>query len=227
MSDPRYTTCIPHRAAEHVIRTYPNGCKEHAEYVIDGDVVGWRHWDEQGHLSREMPLKKGVAHGTEYSWYFDGILTSAEPYFEGKAHGIARQWSHDGKLLGSYTMLHGTGIDLWWQEREDGTSYVSEVYYLQDGQRHGFEWWLKHNQRSVSVERHWSQNLLHGIEREWGARGGLCRGYPRYWIHGKRVSKRDYECAAATDLPKYLAGENSPIRIFPSEIRERLTLPRV
>jgi hypothetical protein len=149
-------------------------------------------------------------------------LLSAEPYRNGLPHGAAKQWADDGTLIGTYTMKHGTGLDLWWCGGRE-CSYVTEARYLKDGKLHGFEWWLKADGKSVSEERHFAENLLHGIERSWNRAGRLRRGYPRYWIHGLRVSKRQYVRACSSDpsLPPFREAENRPERTFPPEVKVR------
>ena len=95
-----------------------------AEYVLSGEVVGFRFFMETGDVGIEMPIRNGVKHGTEY-WWDSGRLDWIQPYINGLPHGVAKQWSHyDGKLIGTYTMEHGTGIDLWRQERDDGSIYL-------------------------------------------------------------------------------------------------------
>ena len=113
-----------------------------------------------------------------YCWLGPGLLSSAEPYVDGLRHGTARQWDAKGRLIGTFRMLRGTGIDLWRQPLDDGRVYLSEVLYLQNGQRHGFEWWLEEDQLGVFIERHWLAGQLHGIEREWNHEG-RCRAATR------------------------------------------------
>jgi hypothetical protein len=142
-------------------------------------------------LADECPLKKGLIHGIQHRSDTPGKLRSAEPHSNGLPHGTARQWSNDGKLMGSYTMKHGTGIDLWWCD-ECGIPYLSEAGYLKDGKWHGFEWWLNHDQKSVGEKSHFRNNQMHGIERSWNHMGRLQRGYPRYWANDVRLTKRQY-----------------------------------
>jgi len=141
-----------------------------------------------------------VLHGIEYRADVPGKILSATPYFKGFLHGTAKQWSNDGKLIGTYTMKHGTGIDLWWNPRSDnGLPYLSEVHYYKKGKPHGFEWWLNEDQ-TVSVERHWRNGQEHGIERSWNQQGRLHRGYPRYWVNDVRVTK-SHTFARAPTIP--------------------------
>jgi antitoxin component YwqK of YwqJK toxin-antitoxin module len=191
---------------------------------LNGKVVGIRHFHETGELEDENPLRNGLLHGIVYRSDIPGKLLSAEPYANGFPHGKARQWSNEGKLIGTYTMRHGTGIDLWWCEcSENGLPYVSEVRYYKEGKRHGPEWLLNEDQRSVWSERHLRTGQMHGIERSWNQKGRLDRGYPRYWINDIRVTKSQYIRACAKDptLPPFRETDNRPQRRFPSEVIAR------
>jgi MORN repeat variant len=187
--------------------------------ILDGQVVGQRAYDSSGRLMRETPLENGHKHGREYIWDEKGHLESEEPYVNGQLHGLARQYNREGKVIGTYRFVRGTGYDVWRYEREDGTIGISEIHSIQDGARHGFEWWLCDDQRSVWHERHWRQGNVHGIERMWNREGRLKRGYPKYWIRNQAVSKREYSKAAEKDetLPKFREIENRPERRFPVE----------
>lgn len=192
--------------------------------LLDGRWVGQRAYDEDGNLRVETPIKDGHKHGREYIWNETGSLESVEPFFEGKQHGLAKQYGRKGKVIGTYRFTHGTGYDIWRWEREDGSTYISEVFRVQDGSLDGFEWWLNEDQRSVWHERHWQQGSFHGIERMWNIQKRLKRGYPKYWVNNQSVRKRDYLKAAEKDksLPKYRKSENQPRRKFPAEIEKIL-----
>jgi antitoxin component YwqK of YwqJK toxin-antitoxin module len=225
--DTAYVTAIPAEAEERIVERYEDGARKQAEYWLDGERVGARYFDASGAPDNEWAFRKGVPHGTRYVWHEPGQLASAEPYEEGVPHGTARQWSrYDGRLIGSYTLERGTGIDLWRQDWSDGSVELAEVHYMRNGRPHGFEWWLNEDQRSVWQERHWKDGERHGIERDWNIEGRLRRGYPRYWVQGERVSKRQYLRTAARDpsLPPFRAEENEPQRTFPPEVAEHLTL---
>lgn len=223
--DQPYASCIPPEAEERITGSYADGTRKEAEYWLSGQLVGSRQFHPTGALESEVPYQDGVIRGTRYRWDTPGRLLSAEPYERGVPHGVARQWSDDGRLIGTYTLERGTGIDLWWQEREDGSAYLAEVHFMRDGWPHGFEWWLAEDQQRVWIERHWSHGHRHGIEREWNGQGRLCRGYPRYWVNGERVTKRQYLRAAARDpsLPPFRPEENEPRRAFPPEVAQHLT----
>lgn len=224
---PRYRSFIPKTAIERVLTWHPNGVKHRVEYLVGDEVVGERHFFETGEPCSEKPLRRGKTHGTEYDWYEPGVLTFAEPYVEGLPHGTARQWI-DGKLVGTFKMVHGTGIDLWWQLDEDGTRRLTEVCYFRDGRPDGFRWWLVDEERRVFWESHYRQGQLHGVEREWNlGRWRLKRGFPKYWVNDEQVSKRAYLAACKRDptLPPFREEDNAPERQFPPEI-EKVLGPR-
>ncbi len=117
-------------------------------------------------------------------------------------------------------MKQGTGIDLWWQDHS-GFAYLSEARYVKDGKWRGFEWWLNDDRKSVMSESHFWNDRMRGIQRSWNrATGGLRRGYPKYWIHNQRVTKRQYVRACAKDptLPPFREKDSHPPRRFPSEV---------
>jgi antitoxin component YwqK of YwqJK toxin-antitoxin module len=220
-----YISSISVTAKERIVVTHDNGSKARTQYTSGGKIVGVRLWDEEGNLELETPLQNQVKHGIEYSWDVPGIINFAEPFENGIVHGQARQWSDNGCLMGTYTMVLGTGIDLWRAEREDGSIYLAEVLYLLNGQRHGFDWWLNEDQTSVYIERHWAHGQLHGIEREWNKNGRVCRGFPRYNVSGQQVTKRQYiaHCRKDQTLLAFDANDNQSQRVFPSEIARHLT----
>jgi antitoxin component YwqK of YwqJK toxin-antitoxin module len=222
--DKRYQSSIPEGATETLTAFYKSGPKASAIYHLNGQLVGRRYWDENGFPILETPLREGRKHGVEYHWYHSGLLTLAEPYENGLAHGTAQQWADDGTLIGTYSMEHGTGIDLWYDQRVDGTVYLAEVYYLLAGKRHGYEWWVQEDQETTYLERHWKYGKRHGIERQWDEKARLFSGYPRYTIQGQETSKKQYleKCERDTSLPSYIADEDQPERSFPPEIRSAL-----
>lgn len=167
----------------------------------------------------ETPIKNGAKHGMEYSWDNDSSLSLAEPYHKGLVHGTARQWDSTGALMGTYTLTHGTGYDLWRQPAEKGGSFIHEIHPMKDGLPHGYEWWLNED-RSLSEEIHWNKGRKHGVERNWGIEGNLEPGFPKFLIENREVNKREYLGAQAKDnsLPEYLKQDDSNTRTFPEEI---------
>lgn len=194
------------------------------ECILEGRVVGQRAYDSDGNLMIETPIKDGRKHGREYIWNETGALESVEPFVDGMRHGLAKQYGRKGNVIGTYRFVRGTGYDIWRWEREDGSIFISEVFSVRDGSLDGFEWWLNEDQRSVWHERHWRQGQSHGIERMWNENGRLKKGFPKYWIQGRAVRKRDYLKAAEKDstLPRFREKENQPQRKFPADIEELL-----
>ena len=222
-----YKSSIPKNAEERSIPVCANDHGTAMECVLNGKVVGYRHFDEDGLLDLEYGLKDGKKHGMEYSWLF-GQLYSAGPYVNGLIHGTARQWGDDGKLIGTYTLSNGTGIDLWRDQREDGLIYLCEVWHWKKGKIHGFEWWINEDQKTVWTERHHFEGQLHGIWREWNDKGNLSRGFPQYYVQGEKVNKRQYLKACQTDptLPPFRFEDNEPGRCFPPEVAKELNFPQ-
>ncbi len=221
----RIRSSIPRAAIEHVVSEYKRERSRrggysvflrHTQCRLNRKVVGERWYEEDGTLIMERPLKNGTKHGIEYRWYEAGKLHSAEPFVDGVAHGTAKQWAYDGSLMGTYTLVHGTGLDVWRNQRCDGTVYVSEIWPYRNGELHGFGWRLNEDQSSVCFERHWNCGMPHGIHREWNFQRRIHRGFPKYYIHGKQVTKRQYLRAAAVDstLPPFHIKENRPRRVF-------------
>jgi hypothetical protein len=135
---------IPQNILEKTIREYRQegslrydrvaGCFSH------GTLVGERVYNREGLLVLETPIKDGLRHGWEFTWGDDGTLLLTEPYLNGKIHGTAKQYGRPGKVIGTYTLIQGTGFDVWRQENQDQTIYVSEIHSLRDGLLHGYEW---------------------------------------------------------------------------------------
>ena len=104
-----------------------------------------------------------------------------------------------------------------------GSYRLSEVRYLLKGERHGFEWWLNED-GTVFEESHHVHGQAHGIERQWNDRKRLRKGFPRYWVKGVRVDKRQYlrACEGDSTLPRVRAADQRPRRTFPKEIARAL-----
>ena len=218
---PIYLSSIPADAKE----VAKDGARQ-VNYFIGSDKVGYRYFKSDSVLTDERAYRGVHPYKHAYTWHSSGAMHSCETFdAEGVPHGTAYQWADDGRLIGSYTLVHGTGVDLWWTPWDDGTAQLSEIHMMRDGARHGYEWWLDENEVPYS-ERHWQNFAEHGIEREWNSAGRLRRGYPRYWLHGQRVRKDRYVRAAAKDdtLPPFRAEENLPARQFPPEVEARRRL---
>jgi hypothetical protein len=92
------------------------------------------------------------------------------------------------------------------------------------GDRHGFEWWINADQRSADRESHYAKGQEHGIQRDWNSAGRLRREFPKYFVNGEQVTKRQYLRAARLDssLPAFHEEDNRPVRQLPPEVAEAL-----
>ncbi len=182
-------------------------------------------FQDTGEVEFEYALKDGKRHGFECH-FWRGVLTFVGPFVDGVAHGVAKQWDEQG-LLGTYRLNRGSGLDLWRQRRQDGTLYLSEAAVIKDG-HFTYQCSLDENQRAVFSERQMSGLCGHEIVRFWNVAGRLDRGYPKYSISGKPVTKRQYLAAAKTDptVPPFRIEDNRPERAFPPVIAMHLQPPR-
>jgi hypothetical protein len=148
--------------------------------------------------------------------------STSEPFKNGVPHGIARQYDAKGRVIGSYRMINGTGLDVW---RGDG-GVVGEIWEYVDGHFDGYNWWLNDDQESVWIERHFKKGYKHGITREWDIEHPqrLAKGFPQFWLEGKKVSKKVYLAAANEDpsLPRYRKEDDKPERRFPPHVRRAI-----
>lgn len=213
--EPLYTSPIPDDAVEVIMERYENGSKQRAAYFVDGKEIGFRFWDESGALAIEFGLKDGLKHGLYRVLDSEDELSEVATYVEGKEHGETIQYCN-GERIGSYVMDHGTGVDLWFCS----PGILSEERHYLDGERHGFERWWNCDNQTVNEESHFWKGIQHGIFRQWNPQHKLRRGYPQYFIHGQRVTKRQYLRACVTDptLPPFVAEDNNPTRRLPRRV---------
>jgi hypothetical protein len=220
---------IPQNIIEKPLREYRQEGALHDDRVTDcllnGILVGRRVYNEERVMVLETPMKDGLKHGWEFTWDDEGALVLVEPYVKGKIHGTGKQYGRRGNVIGTYTLSHGTGLDIWRQEKEDGTIFVSEIHRLQEGFPHGYEWHFASSQGEPWYERHWYMGKVHGIERIWNNKGKLRRGSPTFYVLGRAVSKQTYLRFARDDgtLPAYREEDNLPHRNFPPEIQELMS----
>lgn len=216
---------IPQGVTEKPVREHTQeGTLHHdriADCFINGNLVGQRVYNQEGSMVLETPMKDGLKHGREITWSDDGELLLIEPYAKGKVHGTAKQYGRNGKVIGTYTMIRGTGFDIWRQEDEDNTVFVSEIHNLQDGLPNGYEWGFASSKWDLWHERHWNMGKLHGIQRMWNSKGKLRRGYPKFYVADQAVSKQKYIKITIMDktLPVFREKDNLPYRELPSEIK--------
>jgi hypothetical protein len=146
-------------------------------------------------------------------------LDSTEPFRNGLAHGTARQYSN-GKVVGSYVLKHGVGVDVWRNQRGDGSWYVSEVLWIRGGRKPYIRWMLREDEATLYDERVYGGrgDSFFEIERYWDETTGQpSPGYPRFMLGNKRVSKAKYLAARKKrrHLPPVRDEDRLPHREFP------------
>ena len=206
---------LPEDTTLDITTYWPQG-QPREGYVMRGyERVGYRCWNDSGTLVMAYAMRDGQMHGPFCTWHDNGSLCEEATYVMGKEHGTTTQYDPDGSLVGSYTLDHGTGIDRWFSS----AGVLSEERHLRDGQRHGPERWWCENGREVWQEAFFADGLHHGIAREWNEHGRLRRGFPQYYVAGKRVTKRQYLAACRRDpsLPPFDARDNQPQRIVSTD----------
>jgi hypothetical protein len=135
MNIPAYHSTIPTDAESRPIEPHSNSDFPATEYFVGGERVGLRYFHEDGSIAAEYTFRGDRKHGWTYHFDF-GELSSAEPFENGRPHGTAFQFGEGGCVIGTYTLDHGTGIDLWRQEHE-GKVTLSEAHQMKDGLAHG------------------------------------------------------------------------------------------
>ena len=217
MNSRDYRSSIPPNATPRVEERFDNGRMKSAFYYLDGEKVGYRAWDETGELDLEYGMKNGKKHGREYNFLPAGCLLEVTPYRNGRLHGVGKQWDEDGTVLITYKLNHGAGLDLWCGNCND--TLAEEQYWPKKGELGYRRNW--NDDESTIFEEYFflSGKGYHGIWRKWGPRGGLKRGYPRFYVADNRVSLARYkkECLVDAILPKYRKADDRPFRKLPSQ----------
>lgn len=195
-------------------RTIPaHATVEHSDgatrYLVDGQPVARVIWHDNGHPAWFWHLDaEGRHHGLERELFEDGTVQWETRHVHGLQHGLAREWDCDGQLICATRFVRGTGRDLWW----GGRNHLAELREYVDGQRHGLEQWWD-SPRTVFREERYYQGLEHGISREWTGQD-LDPGFPRFHLHGRRVSRAVYLETAISDptVPPYLPADDRRVR---------------
>lgn len=204
---------IDPNAEEHDLEVASGGGGRAASYWRDGRKIGYRAWDADGRIVMEYRIEDDVMHGPFRTYHDNGRVQQDSTFLRGREHGVTRQFDSEGVVIGSYELDHGSGLDLWFCE----AGVLAEERHLENGERHGFERWWSGDNATVYIEGHYFDGLEHGIFREWNHRQHLRRGFPRYFISGRKVQRREYDRACKSDLtlPKYDRGDNQPNRMLP------------
>ncbi len=202
---------IPKNARERVAARHPNGAKQRTFYYLDGQKVGRRTWSESGELCTECGVKDGKDQGL-YREFSDGALRWEVRLSAGMRHGLARYFDGRGRLRATTYWKHGTGVDLYFGD-PDGS--LTEERYSRDGWWHGPERWFCEG--VIFRETYFKRGIEHGIQREWNGKR-LRRGFPKYFLNGGQVSRRDYlrACESDSELPPFRMAENKPTRRPPA-----------
>jgi MORN repeat variant len=73
-----------------------------------------RFYYRSGRIHTEIRSEDGKLHGLHRTWHRNGQLVEELRYRHGLLHGSSRQWAENGNLLGSFAMVHGTGLQRYW-----------------------------------------------------------------------------------------------------------------
>jgi hypothetical protein len=101
-----------------------------------------RYYYRNGQIRMESREVEGKFHGLCRSWHSNGQLAEASHYRHGLLNGTTRQWDKNGRLLGSFSMDHGTGRQLYFHQNGrprleinslDGKFYGRTRLWLRDG----------------------------------------------------------------------------------------------
>ncbi len=210
---------IPAGATERVTQLDQRGNKAASEFWFRGKLAGRAHWNPDGSPCLAYGLQDGVVVGHQLE-YEDGAVVYVEPFVDGVLHGLAKQYRPHGRLLLVSPFKRGTGTDFWCDER----GRLAEEHPLVRGRPSGTERWWNPDQKSIYSETEWLEGEWHGAKREWHDER-LVRGFPKFYVRGRRVAKRAYVMLAGHDasLPPYRREADSPARTLPRtflELRE-------
>jgi hypothetical protein len=99
-----------------------------------------RFYYRNGKIHTEMRVVDRQFHGLYRAWHRNGQLAQELRYRRGLLDGASRQWAENGRLLGSFTMIHGSGLQQYWH---DNGTLQTEINTL-NGKFHGrIRSWLR------------------------------------------------------------------------------------
>ena len=84
-------------------------------------------------IHTEIREMDGELHGFYRTWHRNGQLVEKLRYRHGLLHGVSREWDENGRSLGSFTMVHGTGIQHYWHDNGQLQMEISSL----NGKFHG------------------------------------------------------------------------------------------
>lgn len=170
--------------------------------------------------------KNKLKHGVQREWYDSGKPKSVAPYKKWIMHGTFKHWDKDGKLIGWYKIINGKGVRR--QYYSNGRLHREVTFEF--NRRHGpIRLFYENGQISAITQQAYGEPCGTEVgfwpdgrfeDRIWGD----CQGHfhlmilnetgPKqkqrsdvtYYVHGTKVSKKQYLAAAAKDasLPKPL-----------------------
>jgi hypothetical protein len=123
-----------------------------------------------------------------------------------------------GRPLSVSQFVEGRGFDVWMGGCDEG---ISEIRQLVDGTPHGLTRWGDPSR--PWEEEHFFEGRRHGIFRCWDD-DVLEKGFPKFFVNDKRVSREEYELARQTDaeLPAYREQDDDNAREMPAAVVEAL-----
>lgn len=92
-----------------------------------------KYYYRSGQLYVQNRYVNGEFHGRCRTWHRNGQLAEEQRYHHGLLHGVHRQWNAKGRLLGSFTMIHGTGVQQYWYDN----GQLRSEFATRNGQFHG------------------------------------------------------------------------------------------
>lgn len=92
-----------------------------------------KFYHRNGRVFVENRLVAGQFHQVQRTWHRNGQLAEELRYQHGRLHGVCRQWDENGRLLGTFTMVHGTGLQRYWHDNGRLKLEISS----RDGKFHG------------------------------------------------------------------------------------------
>ena len=230
----KFLARIPAKSTKSVESSYPEDMQAYV-YSLDNEIVGHREWSQDGVLLHEYGCKNGCRDGWELIYHRNGKLMAAIPWSNGKLVGIGKQWSTDGRLIVEYDLENGTGVELIcsafvgcedgeYLSVTSGEPVLSIERHWRDGYLNGAERWWDGDNKHISLERFFLDDTPHGIWREWNRKRRLRRGFPQYYVHGERMTKRTYGSRAGKieTLIPFRTEDNDPRRSLPPEFATQL-----